>query len=80
MNDDGEIAGNNRTSKVFDSVYDKYLDSDRIWLGYGSYSLVPRRWFKRVLPLDVPLTKDISFYVELYRFISGNLIVDGLLV
>lgn len=39
MNDDGEIAGNNRTSKVFDSVYDKYLDSDRIWLGYGRDSL-----------------------------------------
>lgn len=39
MNDDGEIEGNNRTSKVFDRAYDRYLESDRIWLGYGRDSL-----------------------------------------
>ena len=35
MNDNGEIAGNNRTSGAFDSAYEKFLGSDDIWFGVG---------------------------------------------
>lgn len=35
MNDNGEIAGNNRTSGAFDSAYDKFLKSNDIWMGVG---------------------------------------------
>ena len=39
VTDDGDIKGNNRTSKTFDYVFDDYLKTDRIWLGYGRDSL-----------------------------------------
>lgn len=35
ITEDGEIAGNNRTTGFFDVSYDKYLKSDKIWLGIG---------------------------------------------
>lgn len=36
VNDDGEIAGNNRTSMAFDSAYARFLKSNQIWTGVGS--------------------------------------------
>lgn len=39
VTDDGDIKGNNRTSKVFDYVFDRYLKTDKIWIGYGRESL-----------------------------------------
>ncbi len=36
MTDEGEIAGNNRTSMEFDSTYEKFLRSNEIWTGVGS--------------------------------------------
>lgn len=39
ITDDGDIKGNNRTSKMFDYVFDNYLKSDKIWIGYGRESL-----------------------------------------
>ena len=36
MDDNGEIAGNNRTSRAFDIAYDKFLKSDEIVFGVGN--------------------------------------------
>lgn len=36
MDEDGNIAGNNRTSGSFDKAYEKFLQSDSIWLGIGA--------------------------------------------
>ena len=33
--DDGQIVGNNRTKESFDVFYSKFLDSDKLWFGYG---------------------------------------------
>lgn len=33
--EDGEMAGNNRTSQAFDYAYDRYLKSDRVFTGMG---------------------------------------------
>ena len=35
IDENGQIAGNNRTSKAFDTTYARFLDSNEIWFGYG---------------------------------------------
>ena len=35
MGDDGELVGDNRTHESFDVFYNKFLDSDKVWFGYG---------------------------------------------
>lgn len=35
VNDNGEIAGNNRTSRAFDAAYEKFLKSNEILFGQG---------------------------------------------
>ena len=37
LGDDGNLVGDNRTQVYFDAFYNKFLDSDKLWFGYGQY-------------------------------------------
>lgn len=53
VNDQGELAGNNRTTEDFQQVYDNFLDSNDIYLGRGDE--------------DIP-TGNSGYQVFLYRY------------
>lgn len=36
ITEDGDIAGNNRTSQFFDMSYAKFLKTDKVWMGVGN--------------------------------------------
>lgn len=36
ITEDGDIAGNNRTSKFFDASYAKFIETDKVWMGVGN--------------------------------------------
>ncbi len=35
ITEDGDIAGNNRTSRFFDLSYAKFINTDKVWMGVG---------------------------------------------
>jgi len=37
MGDDGQLVGDNRTHDSFDAFYNKYLESNMLWFGYGHF-------------------------------------------